>query len=155
MSVTPASGDHDTTKEFEVSYGGWASTWEPGRIVSTIVQVSFAGGTASAFPATSVAVVANSYVPSPAAVKLNWPMFPDCVAYDVHVALPPVRYQRVTLATPVPFPSLAAYPTENVRVFSYAGRVPAVDVGASWSIMTNASGWLVAMSTSRGLIWKA
>src|SRR6266508_471593 len=48
MSVTTGSGDHETTKELEVSYAGKASTWEPGRIVSTIVQVSFAPGVATA-----------------------------------------------------------------------------------------------------------
>src|SRR6266568_8191246 len=154
MSVTPGSGDHDTRKELEVAYAGSGSRWEPGRTVSTIVQVSFAPGVASTLPARSTAVVANSLVPSAAAVKLNWPRLPDCVAYDVHVALPPARYHRVTFATPVPFPSLAVYPTKNVREFSYVGRALAADVGASRSIMTNASEWLVAMSTPRGLFWK-
>ena len=69
MSVTPASGAQVTRKDRVFSYVGRGFTWDPGRTVSTIVHVSFAFGPASVFPAMSSATVANSYTPSPLAVK--------------------------------------------------------------------------------------
>src|SRR2546422_1047386 len=70
--------------------------------------------------------------------------------YWSETALPPVRYHRVMLPTPVPFPSEAVYQTQNVRTFSYVGKAPAADVGASLSTITNDSVWLVPMLTDRG-----
>src|SRR5881628_722597 len=151
MSVTPASGAQDTVNEFVFLYALSGFTWEPGRSVSTVVQVSFADGPASRLPARSSAVVANSYTPSADAVNVNWPKFPaGWTAYWTQTALPPVRYQRVTLPSPVPFPSEAVYPTQNVSVFSYVGKGLASDVGASLSTITKDSVWLVPMSTDRG-----
>src|SRR5438132_3631856 len=139
MSVTPASGAQDTVNEFVFLYALSGFTWEPGRSVSTVVQVSFADGPASRFPARSSAVVANSYTPSADAVNMNWPKFAGWTAYWTQTALPPVRYQRVMLPSPVPFPSEAVYQTENVSAFSYVGKALAAEVGASLSTMTNDS----------------
>src|SRR5207247_8132751 len=151
MSVTPASGAQDTVNEFVFLYALGGFTWEPGRSVSTVVQVSFADGPASRFPARSSAVVANSYTPSADAVNMNWPKFPaGWTAYWTQTALPPVRYQRVMLPSPVPFPSEAVYQTENVRALSYVGKEPAAEVGAVLSTITTDSVWLVPMSTDRG-----
>src|SRR2546425_7520994 len=58
------------------------------------------------------------------------------------------------LTTPVPFPSEAAYETQKVSVFSYAGKGLAADVGASLSTITNGSVWLVPMLTDRGSLVK-
>src|SRR5207245_6116447 len=151
MSVTPASGPQDTVNELVFLYALSRFTWEPGRSVSTVVQVSFADGPASRFPARSCGVVANTYTPSADAVNMNWPKFPaGWTAYWTQTALPPVRYQRVMLPSPVPFPSEAVYQTENVSAFSYVGKALAAEVGASLSTMTNDSVWLVPMSTDRG-----
>src|SRR2546422_6127229 len=76
MSVTPASGPHDTVNELRFWYWLRPFTWEPGRTVSTIVHVSFAAGRDSWFPAASSAVVANSYTPSAEAVNERKPKFP-------------------------------------------------------------------------------
>src|SRR5207244_5934153 len=54
------------------------------------------------------------------------------------------------LPTPVPLPSEAVYQTQNVRTFSYVGKAPAADVGASLSTITNDSVWLVPILTDRG-----
>src|SRR2546430_13776706 len=78
MSVTPGSGAHETRNDRVVRYAGSGTTWDPGRTVSTIVQVSFPPpepGPGSRFPARSSATVANSYVPSPTAVKEEEPKF--------------------------------------------------------------------------------
>src|SRR5437667_9763764 len=116
MSVTPASGAQDTVNEFVFLYALSGFTWEPGRSVSTVVQVSFADGPASRFPARSSAVVANSYTPSADAVNINSPKFPAAsTAYWSQTALPPVRYQRVIFPSPVPFPPGAAYQTQHAR----------------------------------------
>src|SRR2546430_8812918 len=71
-------------------------------------------------------------------------------AFGTQTPLPPVRYHRVMLPTPVPLPSEAVYPTQSVRTFSYVGKAPAADVGASLSTITNDSVWLVPMFTDRG-----
>src|SRR5213594_2277997 len=70
-SVTPASGPHDTVNVLRFWYWLRPFTWDPGRIVSTVVQVSFAEERTSLFPARSSAVVANSYTPSDEAVNVN------------------------------------------------------------------------------------
>src|SRR2546425_9214759 len=119
MSVTPASGPHDTVNELRFWYWLRPFTWQPGRTVSTIVHVSFAAGRDSWFPAASSAVVANSYTPSAEAVNERKPKFPPgWTEYCIQIALPAVRYHRVMLATPVPFPSEAPYETQKVSVFS-------------------------------------
>src|SRR5438128_1760850 len=107
MSVTPASGAHETRNEAEFSYALSAFTWDPGRTVSTVVHVLFADGPDCTLPARSSAVVANSYTPSAEAVKVNWPRFPaGCVAYADHPP-PPVRTHNVMFPRPVPLPSEA------------------------------------------------
>src|SRR5437870_3156062 len=156
LSVTPTSGPHDTRNALRFSYWPNVFTWEPGPTVSTIVHVSLADGWDSWFPEASSAVVANSYTPSADAVNERKPKFPPgWTEYWIQIALPAVRYHRVTLATPVPFPSEAPYEIQKVSVFSYVGKGLAADVGASLSTITNDSVWLVPMSTDRGSLVKA
>src|SRR5712691_3091233 len=155
MSVVPTSGPQETRNALRFSYWPNAFTWEPGRTVSTTVHVSFADGRDSLFPEASCAVVANSYIPSAEAVNERKPKFPPgWTEYWIQIALPAVRYHRVMLATPVPFPSEAAYGTQKVSVFSYVGMGLAADVGASLSTITNGSVWLVPMLTDRGSLVK-
>src|SRR6266704_2378260 len=155
MSVTPTSGPHDTRNALRFSYWPNVFTWEPGPTVSTIVHVSLADGWDSWFPEASSAVVANSYTPSADAVNERKPKFPlGWTEYGIQIALPAVRYHRVMLATPVPFPSEAPYEVQKVSVFSYVGKGLAADVGASLSTITNDSVWLVPMSTDRGSLVK-
>src|SRR3989442_11460799 len=124
-------------------------------MVSPVVRVYFAEGGPFFLPARSSAVVANSYPPLDEAVNVNCPKFPaGWTAYWTQTALPPVRYHRVMLPTPVPFPSEAVYQTQNVRTFSYVGKAPAADVGASLSTITNDSVWLVPMLTDRRSVAK-
>ena len=70
------------------------------------------------------------------------------VAYDVHP--PPLRYHKVIVLSPTPFPSEAVYPTVKLHVFVYTGRRATEDVGGSKSTIVKVSVWDVAMSTWRG-----
>ena len=85
-SVTPLSGAQLTANDSEVRYVGSGFTRDPGRTVSTIVQVSFEfPGPGSRFPFRSSATVANSYTPSPVPVKEKKPNGPaGWVAKGIH-----------------------------------------------------------------------
>src|SRR2546422_987274 len=69
VAVSVDSELHWTKKLDDVCQTGRGSVRVKGANVSTIVHVSFALGPASVFPAMSSATVANSYTPSPLAVK--------------------------------------------------------------------------------------
>src|SRR3989442_4927946 len=119
-------------------------------MVSPVAGLSSAEDRPFLSPASSSAVVENSYPPWNEAESENGQSSPaGGRAYGPKAALPPVRYHRVMLPTPVPFPSEAVYQTQNVRTFSYVGKAPAADVVASLSIITNDSVWLFRLSTER------
>src|SRR3972149_5387687 len=107
MSVTPGSGPQATRKDSVFVHMDRAPTRDAGRVVSTIVHDSFVPGPASLLPAMSVAMVSNSYVPSPGVVNANQPKGPaGCVPYRVQ-GPPSRRYQRSIVSRPTPVPSEA------------------------------------------------